>query len=266
MWMCRYCAAHVNDEVLHCPCCDTPAPARLQPELAHSISEELNEAPRREQIHWLTHKALPNLRKRAESPWSWVIFSFLLGLGCGVANFYREAPSLSGRLLPIFQPFFSGIALAVVFAVLAFALRWRRSRGEGHNYPAEIGAILGFFIPPIFVVLDAFTSRQGWDSLTYLMINILPALGIGIFLAFIATILTGSLIMVLKAIVGPLVRRFGFNSHTSNLPPRSILAKTDLLGRKATTGEAEAAEKIQLKKDGLLWQSSARRDIRRGNE
>lgn len=265
MWMCRYCAAHVNDEVLHCPCCAAPAPARLQPELAHSVSEELNEAPRREQIHWLRHIALPNLRKRAESPWSWVMFGFLLGLGCGVANFCREPPPLSGRLLPLFQPFLPGIVLAVVFAMLAATLRWHRNRDEGHISAIEIGMIIGFFIPPIFVVLIAFTSYQGWDSLTYLTIYILPSFIPGVIFAFFAGLLTFSLTIVLKPIAGFLARRFGFASPTRNLPPRSILAKTVAIGR-TTTGDADSAEGITRNEDSLLWQSSANRDIRRGND
>jgi hypothetical protein len=39
MWMCRYCAAHVKDDVLTCLCCGTSAPARLLPELAEKVTE-----------------------------------------------------------------------------------------------------------------------------------------------------------------------------------------------------------------------------------
>ena len=43
MWICRYCAAHVAEEVLQCPKCGQPAPARLQPHLAENVSPEPNE-------------------------------------------------------------------------------------------------------------------------------------------------------------------------------------------------------------------------------
>src|SRR5579871_3978788 len=65
MWICRHCAAHVPDDVLHCPSCDTPAPARLQPELAENVSPDPPPAPPPEEPRWLTWRGLPVLEKQS---------------------------------------------------------------------------------------------------------------------------------------------------------------------------------------------------------
>jgi hypothetical protein len=86
MWLCRYCAAHVKDEVLNCPSCGTPAPARLQPELAEHVSNKLSGFSPPDEIYLLVPRGIPSLEKQAwGGPGAVIGFSlpfFLWLLGC----------------------------------------------------------------------------------------------------------------------------------------------------------------------------------------
>jgi hypothetical protein len=250
MWICRRCAAHVQEDVLECPCCAMPAPARLQPELANNISDEMRESPRSTQIHWLSLKALPNLRKQAQSPWVWALFGFVFGLGCGTVNFHGS----------LAQPILCGVALAVVFGLIGFNLHRCRCRGPGHPYPIEMGAIFGFFLPIVIVVIDSFTNHRGQKSLYYLISNILPAIGIGVGLALIGSGFLGSIAAALQLIPEFMGRCFG-----RKRPPRVALTETDSLGQQPTA-DTETSDKIITAEGQVFSQLDARFGIRREDD
>jgi hypothetical protein len=114
MWICRRCAAHVADEVLSCPCCDTAAPARLQPELAHNVSETQDARPSESRLTLLVNRVIPNVEKQGQrrAVEAGALLGFLTPLVCGVVHaggeFIRE---------PTFGNFFGGL-MTVVFCLV----------------------------------------------------------------------------------------------------------------------------------------------------
>ena len=198
MWICRYCATHVNDDVLNCPRCATSAPARLHLELTEHMTPEIQETRHREQINWLKHTALPNLRKPAQSPWVWVLLGSMFGLGWGTVSFHGA----------FVQPILCAAAFTVVFGLFAAVLRWRRHQWQKDTYAVELGAILAFFLPLILAVNDAFINHEGWDSLNYLLSIVCPVIGFGVLLAPFGAIATCVVIPLLKILAHPLGRRF----------------------------------------------------------
>jgi hypothetical protein len=255
MWICRRCAAHVQEDVLECPCCAMPAPARLQPELANNISGEMREPPRSTQIHWLSLKALPNLRKQAQSPWVWALFGFVFGLGCGTVNFHGS----------LAQPILCGVALAVVFGVIGVILRRRRRRGPGHPYPLEIGMIFGFFLPIIIVVIDSFTNHRVWENPVDLFGRLILAAGIGIPVAFMVAVAFGAVGAVGQLLVEFLVWCFARKRRRRKRPPRVALTKTDSLGQQPTA-DTETSDKIITAEGQVFSQLDARFGIRREDD
>jgi hypothetical protein len=258
MWICRRCAAHVSDEILLCPHCDTPAPARLQPELAQNVSDRMNESPRGDHIVWLRNIVLPNLRKRAASPWNWVIFGFLLGLCYCTADLFRGSPSTTLPLAFV-QPFFAGVVVAAEFAVLAIVLP-RAPNREGIGLSrVKTCTIIGFFAPLIFLTLEAFTRCWGWESVTYLMENSLPVLGLGAVLAVMVGYSSIAVVLVTQLIFRK------SEDPEEGLPPCPVSAKTDALDSDCSTGGcATATEEITAKEDRLIKRSSSDLGIRQG--
>jgi hypothetical protein len=61
MWICRHCAAHLNDDVLKCPC---GAPARLPPELAENISTSAETASPQKDQELIKKPGLPLLERQ----------------------------------------------------------------------------------------------------------------------------------------------------------------------------------------------------------
>ncbi|HWG44771.1 MAG TPA: hypothetical protein VN688_18500 [Gemmataceae bacterium] len=255
MWICRRCAAHAKDEVLSCPCCAMPAPARLQPTLAENVSDELNESPRPMRIRWLSLKSLPNLRKQAQSPWVWALFGFVFGLGCGTVNFHGS----------LAQPILCGVALAVVFGVIGVNLRRCRRRGSGHPYPAEIGAIFGFFLPIIFTVIDGFTNHRIWEHPFDLFGNLILAAGCGVPLAALLAIPFGAIATALELMIDPLASRVDQKGVLHERPPHAPLMKTESLGQQPTA-DAEPSDKIITTEDQVFSQLDKRFGIRREDD
>ena len=67
MWLCRYCAAHVPDDVLRCPCCGTAGPARLHPELRANVSETSHYSPPSPRQTFLMNRVIPSIEKRVNT-------------------------------------------------------------------------------------------------------------------------------------------------------------------------------------------------------
>jgi hypothetical protein len=154
MWICRYCAAHVNDDVLNCPHCGTPAPARLQPELAESISKKSNPCSATPEPSLLVTRGIPVLenqsRKRA------VVIGALLGLlfpvFLGLVTWMQDRPGewsfdkyLELLFITLICTLFGGVIGGCTveaihpFADLFFRLLGRRQKFAGSPSSRRIG-------------------------------------------------------------------------------------------------------------------------------
>lgn len=255
MWICRHCAAHVKDDMLKCPCCATPAPARLQPELADHITDEAREPPRSSPISWLALNRFPELRKKAQSPWVWALFGLVLGLGCGCIDFHG---SLS-------DPLAFGGTLALVFGLLGATLRWRRNRWydrEQRNTPAaETGAILAFFLIFVLAVIDAFSHHRGGKSLDYLGSILCPVLFFGIVSALTGALASGAVVLLWKRIGRRLIRRIS-RGRWGESAPREAREKIRLAGRHDYPDGTEHSDGITIGSPQFVPRGDAHSDIR----
>lgn len=124
MWICRYCAAHVREDVLNCPCCGTSAPARLQPELAESISKDSNPCSTTREPSLLANRGIPSLEKptgkRAVKIGALLglLFPVLFGLVTWRQNGSREW-SFGQRLGELFLLLISSLFCSVFGATIA---------------------------------------------------------------------------------------------------------------------------------------------------
>lgn len=125
MWLCRRCAAHVKGDVLNCPCCGTPAPTQLQPELAEHVcpDKSLSMSPQEPQL--LAWSSLPVLEKqgakRAIEIGALIGFSLPLCFGlidCVEGN-WRNLSFFGGIVGYIFVIVFGSVVCGLFGAALA---------------------------------------------------------------------------------------------------------------------------------------------------
>lgn len=152
MWMCRRCAAHVKDSILHCPCCGTPAPARLHSELAEYVSTEQETfSPPKPSTPFLLPR-LPMLQRQWEK--RAVDAGALVGFfGCLAFSVlaHRSEPDGSWHLLEL---------VGVIFFHLIPALGW-----------AFFSALAGWSLATLASAIAEFIDRRfsradSWKSLS----------------------------------------------------------------------------------------------------
>jgi len=131
MWICRYCAAHVKDDVLTCPCCGTSAPARLQPELAEQVTA---------QTHTTSEPRVPSISLKlgfppleSQSIKQAVKMGALIGFSLTfVCNVFTSIQGISSRrslgsfaaevIIGLFGSFFFGVFGGLIGGLIIFHL------------------------------------------------------------------------------------------------------------------------------------------------
>lgn len=119
MWICRRCAAHVEDEVLECPGCAAPAPARLHPELNAHVSESADQSPSESPLTFLVNRVIPSVEKHGQrrAVEAGALLGFLIPLIWGIIQWIDDF-----RHAPTFGNFFTLPLIVVVCLVPALLL------------------------------------------------------------------------------------------------------------------------------------------------
>lgn len=184
MWICRHCAAHVKDEVLTCPCCGTPAPARLQPEFAEQVSTQIDTVPEPREPSIPIKLGFPPLEKQS-----------------------------SKRAVEI------GALIGFLFTLSSGLFTITQGRLRGPN--------VGSFVTDVIIILFA-----------------------SIFCGVFGGMIGGLIGLTLLPLVDLLLKLTGRTVPAPDLPPHSVLARTETLGtrnqeRDFISGSAEIMEPQQ---------------------